>query len=518
MKKLKSTVSKINPVMIADVIVEQSHRVPEKIALEFETCSYTFIELNTLINKAAGFLNELGLRKGERLAWVATNLDQFWLFFFAASKIGAVIAPLNWRLSSIEINKIVDDMRSPFFFVEPAFLTSLDTDTLSACKQVIRIDDALMQNVAEQNELSSDVVVDSQDAVLQLYTSGTTGLPKGVLLTHNCFHKVAESQFSVGAISPSYEGEVALHLLPHFHIAGVTLGLMAWKQSMTLRQHKSFEISKILEEVARGEPINTFLVPAMLDMVIEGATKQGTSLDSIACVSYGAAPMPQPLLIKALDSMKNASFYQFYGMTETTGGLSILGTKEHQKCSSKLGSAGQPLPNCDIKIVCPETHEELPTGAVGEIITRSEHLMSGYWNRNKETKEAFVGGFYKTGDAGFLDSDGYLFVVDRIKDLVISGGENIYPAELENILVKHDEVVECAFFGTPDSKWGEVLIGLVVVKPQSRLSEETVLDFLASKVAKFKLPRQIEFIDEIPRNSTGKVSKTDLKKHFSMRK
>ena len=515
MKKLSSPPPSIHPSFIFDIIAEQAQKTPNKVALEYQNKTQTFSELDSLIDKTAGYLYELGVRKGDRIAWLATNIDLFWPFFFAASKIGAVIAPLNWRLAPAELSQIIDDMQSPTLFAEPDFLSPINDLANASCKTTIGINQELYTLIFQNEKLSVKVVTKPDDVVLQLYTSGTTGVPKGVLLTHYCFQTVAHSQFSIGAISSRFENEVTLHVLPHFHIAGVTLGLLAWKQALTLHQHRDFNVPAVLTQMTRGHPINMFLVPSMIEMLIEGAVNQNVSLGSVACISYGAAPMPQRLLHKALKAMPNASFYQFYGMTETTGGLSVLGAQDHKTGSAKLKSAGQPLPHCEVKIVCPNSEDELPVGQVGEIITRSEHIMTGYWNRQEATEQVISHGFYKTGDAGFIDQDGYLFVVDRIKDMVISGGENIYPAELENVLAKHDSVLECAFFGVPDKKWGEVLNGLVVTHPGETLSEGEVMDYLATKVAKFKLPRRINFADTLPRNAAGKVSKHNLRKQFS---
>lgn len=507
----------INPPLLFDVLERQAQCSPEKIALEFEGRSWTYLELDVLANRTANYLLSIGLEKGDRLAWLATNVDLFWPVFMGASRAGIVIAPLNWRLAPAEITAIVEDMSASALMGEEAFLTGLGSDPGRKAVKMIPICPSLEESILQQGATAPKVLVHADDTVLQLYTSGTTGLPKGVLLTHRCFEKVAESQFEIGAISPSFEDEVILHVLPHFHIAGVTLGLLAWKQSMPIIQHRSFDTTRILDEAGKGVPINTFLVPAMIHMLVDEAEAKQVPLTSFVCVSYGAAPMPQSLLEKILVAMPNASFYQFYGMTETTGGLTVLGFEDHVSGGVRLRSAGKPIPGCEVKIVDSETGDEVPRGAVGEVITRSGHIMAGYWNLENATSDVICDGFYKTGDAGFIDECGYIYLVDRIKDMIISGGENIYPAELENILDQHPQVSESACFGVPHDKWGEAVWALVVPASGANLTMEEIVDFLSRKIAKFKLPHTIEFGSELPRNASGKVLKNQLRDKYRLK-
>jgi acyl-CoA synthetase (AMP-forming)/AMP-acid ligase II len=517
MNKNKKKNRIINPPLLFDILEQQAQFEPSKVALEFEGRSSTFFKLNNFANKTANFLTDNGLRKGDRVVWLANNLDLFWPIFLGAAKAGIVLTPLNWRLSPLEIGSILDDATCSMLLGENEFIQKLQnySDNIKAPK-IITIDESLEKAIEGYEATFVPVTIKPQDTVLQLYTSGTTGLPKGVLLTHRCFEKVAESQFEIGAICPTYEGETILHVLPHFHIAGVTLGLIGWKQSMPILQHRSFDVDRILQEAIRGLPINVFLVPAMINMIVERATSTNVSLNNFVCVSYGAAPMPRSLLEKVLVVMPNASFYQFYGMTETTGGLCVLGASDHVSGATKLTSAGKPIPGCEIIIINPESGENVLSGEVGEILTCSEHLMKGYWNRKDADSESFLEGYYKTGDAGYIDDHGYLYLVDRIKDMIISGGENIYPAELENALSVHPKVSECAFFGILHEKWGEVSCALVVPELGVELNEQEICDFLSTKIAKFKLPHLVVFDKELPRNASGKVLKNKLQDKYRL--
>jgi len=501
----------INPPLLSDILKIQSEYGQLGAALSFEGKEYSYGELDSLANMAANFFLLQGLTDGCRVAWIATNIDLFWPIFVGAAKAGVVLAPLNWRLSQGEIHEIFKDMAPSIVLAEPAFYAGAVEFVRSEDVPIFSIDDAFRVELEEHSNKDPDLTIISTAVILQLYTSGTTGLPKGVLLTHECFHEVTIAQHIVGVIKPENAGEAFLHLLPHFHIAGVTLGFMAWRQSMPVIQHREFDVSKILFEAKRGTALNAFFVPSMIDMVLKGATNANVSLENLVCVSYGATPMPNALLDRAIRQMPNAKFYQFYGMTETTGGLSVLGPEDHYLGSPALNSAGKPLPGCEVRIVDPATSGEVETGAVGEIFTRSKHVMLGYWNKSEMTDAVLIDGFYRSGDAGYQSESGHIFLVDRIKDMIISGGENIYPAELERALLKSEAVDQCAFYGVPDEKWGEVVCALVVPVDARKLEQSDVLEFLSGKIARFKMPRYVAFGAELPRNASGKVSKTALR-------
>ena len=287
---------------------------------------------------------------------------------------------------------------------------------------------------------------------------------------------------------------------------------MGMQRVMPIIQHRQFDPAAIVEEAQSGRPLNSFLVPAMIMMILETAKATGKPLGNFAQISYGAAPMPEPLLDAALAAMPDARFTQFYGMTETTGGVAVLDHENHAPGKKQRTSAGKALPNCVIKICDPETGADVPVGDVGEIVSKSNFIMRGYWNKPDATAAVIKDGWYWSGDAGYLDENGFLFVVDRIKDMIISGGENIYPAELENILATHPQLAESAVIGIPDDKWGELVKVVAVKKPGASIDETAVVDFLKGKIASFKLPRHVEFIDMLPRNPSGKILKTELRK------
>jgi len=282
-------------------------------------------------------------------------------------------------------------------------------------------------------------------------------------------------------------------------------------RAMPVIQHRQFDPAAIVKEARSGPPLTSFFVPAMMRMILEAAHAAKASLAGFAGVAYGAAPMPEALLDAAMAAFPNARFTQFYGMTETTGGLSSLSHENHRAGLKQRLSAGRPLPGCEVRIRDPETGAELAQGDVGEIVIRSRFIMQGYWNRPEETAEAITDGWYRTGDAGRFDEGGFLYVAGRVKEMIISGGENIYPAEIENLLAAHPGVLEAAIVGAPDERWGEVVKAFVVKRPGAELSAEDVIGFLSPKIARFKLPKMVEFLDVLPRNSSGKILKTVLR-------
>ncbi|MEZ5928986.1 MAG: long-chain-fatty-acid--CoA ligase [Parvularculaceae bacterium] len=506
----------INPPVIADVIREQARRYPDRVALTFEGKSYTFSEMNERSNRAAQALLGLGIGPGDRIAWVARNVATFWHALFAATKIGAVMTPINWRLAPPEIAAILADSQAKIFVAEQMFLDALNAVEGFAPPRTFVLESGganCFDRLIDGSEaIEPDYKPKHDDVVVQLYTSGTTGLPKGVLLTNRCYHAVGEAGLKRGVIIPRSDDESILHSLPHFHVAGVNFGIMGMSRAMPVIQHRQFDPAAIVKEAQGATPLTSFLVPAMIMMIVEAAKAMKLPLSAFSCVSYGAAPMPEPLLDAAIKMFPNARFLQFYGMTETTGGATVLDPEDHEKGKKQRVSAGTPLPGSHIKICDPATGSELPQGATGEIVIRNGFIMKGYWNRPGATAEAIRDGWYWSGDAGHFDENGFLYVVDRIKDMIISGGENIYPAEIENVLAAHPGVLEAAVIGVPDEKWGEVVKAFVVKRAGAALTSEEIIDYLRPNIAGFKLPKTVAFLDALPRNPSGKILKTSLRK------
>ena len=505
-----------NPPIVADLIRERAAQYPDRAGLMFEGKTFTYAQMNERANRAAQAFLSLGLKPGDRVAWLARNVATFWDALFGAAKIGVVMTPINWRLAPPEVVEILNDADASIFIGETMFIEPLKAVDAYAPPKTLFLEtmdehcfDCLIDR---QDAIEPDYRPGDEDVIVQLYTSGTTGLPKGVILSSRCYYEVGEAGMEAGVVIPQTDDETVLHAIPHFHVAGVNFGLMAVQRGMPIIQHRQFDPVAIVEAAQGAAPLNAFLVPAMIMMILEAAKHLEKPLTNFAAVHYGAAPMPEPLLNAAIAAMPNAKLTQFYGATETTGGVTILQHDDHAQGLKHRVSAGQPLPGCEVKVCNPVTGEEVAQGEKGEIVTRSKFIMNGYWNRPDATAQVIKDGWYWTGDAGFFDENGYLYVVDRIKDMIISGGENIYPAEIEKVLAAHPDLADVAVIGAPDEKWGEVVKVVAVKRIAVDLNEEGVVDYLRDKIASFKLPKYVEFIDMLPRNPSGKILKTELRK------
>ncbi|MEZ5895821.1 MAG: AMP-binding protein [Parvularculaceae bacterium] len=506
----------LNSPTVAGVVEEQAKLRPDATALIFEGREYSFQELDRWANRAAQAFAKLGIKAGDRVIWLAQNLGVFWPALLGCAKTGIVMTPVNWRLAPAEVAKIIDDAKPVLLVGEKAFINPLKAIEGFTAPQTLFVEDGGAMNFENLLDDCDDAQPahepNSDDVVVQLYTSGTTGLPKGVVIPNRCYTQLRLAGAEVDLIQPRFADETILHALPHFHIAGVNFGLMGWERAMPVIQHRQFDPAAIVAEAQSGRPLNAFFVPAMIMMIMEAAKNLAAPLGGFVQVSYGAAPMPEPLLDAAISAMPQARFTQFYGMTETIGGLSTLSHEDHEKGLPQRVSAGKPLPGVAVKICDPETGDETAPDEMGEVVMKSKFIMDGYWAKPDATEAAIRDGWYWSGDAGRFDENGFLYVLDRVKDMIISGGENIYPAELENVLASHPAILESAIVGLPDDKWGEVVRAFVVKRPGVEINADEVVAFLRSKVADFKLPRRVDFLDALPRNPSGKILKTALRK------
>ncbi|GJL93294.1 AMP-binding protein [Hyphococcus sp.] len=506
----------LNPPVIADLVRIQAAAQPDKIGLSFEGKSFTYRDMNLRSNRVANGLTALGIKRGDRIAWLARNVTSYWDALFGAAKIGAVMTPVNWRLAPNEVAQILEDARPALLVAEKCFLEMLKQAGKAPNVNTMLLEsggsDCFDDYVDRQTAVEPVYVPVLEDVVVQLYTSGTTGLPKGVVLPNRCYYEVGVAGQGADVVLPQSDDETILHSLPHFHVAGVNFGLMGIARSMPIIQHRQFDPMAIVEAAQGAAPLNAFLVPAMIMMILEAAKTAEKPLTNFAHISYGAAPMPEPLLNAAMTAMPNARFTQFYGMTETAGGVTLLQHEDHALGKKQRISAGKPLPGCEVRIFNPTTRKEVASGETGEIVTRSKFIMDGYWNNSFATGEVIRDGYYWSGDAGYMDENGFVYVVDRIKDMIISGGENIYPAEIESVLAACADLIEVAVVGEPDEKWGEVVKVVAVKWPDADIDAAKVKEFLKGKIADFKLPRYVTFLDRLPRNPSGKVLKTELRK------
>lgn len=486
----------------------------------------TYDEANREANRLANLLIEQGLKVGDRFAYLSRNSLEMSVLYHAAGKAGAVPVPLNYRLAPAEWAYIINDAEAKLLFAHKDLAAAVDTvrselktvkncyaiatdtpkDWLDYTREVGRQDDA---NIADRG-------VTPSHALYQMYTSGTTGRPKGAILTHSNVLANLE-QLRVAIRDRLGLGERVLVVAPMYHAAGTIMALHGLNSGGGLIIHEDFVPADVVNALANDNIAVTVLVPAMIQaclvMVPDAASRDYSTLKGMV---YGASPIAEETLRKAMDTFK-CDFYQGFGMTETTAAATYLSAEDHRRALKNkpdlLLAAGRALPGTDIRIVN-EEDVEVPRGEIGEVVVRGPQIMQGYWNLAEASADALKGGWMHTGDAGIMDKDGYVYIQDRIKDMIVTGGENVYPREVENALFEHPAIVDAAVFGVPGAKFGEDVMAAIVLKPNETLSEQDVIEFCRGKLGGYKVPRKVTFMDVLPRNASGKVLKKDLRAPF----
>jgi acyl-CoA synthetase (AMP-forming)/AMP-acid ligase II len=468
--------------------------------------AWTFAELWDAAGRAASGLARQGIGGGDRVACLTKHTAECVALVLGACRLGAVCMPVNWRLAPPEIAWIVKDGGARFMMADRAFAGA-------APAQLVTEDfDAWARGFAP---LAAGAKPAPEDTALQLYSSGTTGLPKGVELTHR---NLASGMMSAVPEAIGYRGapDVMLNVLPTYHIAGVGVGLLTATLGGSSVLYPDFDPAAAIAAIAEHRVTHAFLVPAMIQFMLAAPGAASADYRSLRGVSYGASPISDKVLVDALRTFK-CDFMQVYGLTETTGAITMLPPEDHDPDGPRrhlLRSAGKPIANVELRVVGAGGGEDCAEGQIGEILIRSPQNMKGYWGNPRATANAFLpGGWFRSGDAGYL-KDGYLFLHDRIKDMIISGGENIYPAEVENVLMQHPALADGAVIGVPDDTWGEAVKACVVLKPGARASSGEIIEFMRSRIAHYKCPKTVDFLEAIPRNPTGKILKRVLREPY----
>ena len=483
---------------IAEMLRWRARRHPSLEAVWFEGKSCTFAEFNELTSQlAAGLLDKLGLQPGDRVGILDKNSAAYFELLFALDKAGLVAAPLNWRLTAREVKQIVDDAKPKLI------VTGEEFKATGAGTGVPAI------TFADLPRGGADPRRDRDGAVCaQFCTSGTTGLPKGAMLTGWNLLNVG---FCGAFEAPEMrEGGRSLVCLPLFHIGGTIWAIWALQTGSTVVIVREPLPDVLLKTMVEQRIESALLVPTLMLLMTELPAARTADFSALKVISYGTAPISPDLLRRSLDTFK-CRFLQVYGLTETTGPFTALKHEEH--AGERLLSCGRPMLGGRVRIVDSEG-KDLPPYVIGEILYQGENLMAGYWARQDATAQAIRDGWFHTGDAGYVDDEGFIFLKDRIKDMIISGGENVYPAEVEAVLMGHPEVLECAVIGVPDAKWGETVKAVVVRRQGTRLSEAALIEWSRDKLAGFKRPSSVDFIDALPRNAAGKLLKRTLREPY----
>lgn len=500
---------------VAGQILRQAQLSAHRTALVYQDQSFTYGEFNQRTRQIAGMLRNQGVCFGDRVGFLGFNQPAFLETMVASNVLGAIFVPLNFRLTGEELAFIVGDAGIHTLIVDAELFPIIDSvrDRLP-CRQYLAVGEevtgveSLEHALAAAEPIDEPVVVGAHDTLLIMYTSGTTGLPKGAMLTHgNFMWNNINAMFAMGVT----RDDVTLSSAPLFHIGGLNTGVITSLQmGNPVVMVRNFDPGEVLVLLEKHAVTHMFGAPAMFLFMAQHPAFDSTDLSAIKLLIAGGAPVPKSLLERYGE--RGVCFSQGYGLTETAPFSAFLSP---EKALDKLGSAGQPPVLSGIRIV-DEDNRPVGPNERGEICLCGPNIMKGYWNRPEATAKAIDSeGWFHSGDVGYLDEDGYLYICDRVKDMVISGGENVYPAEVENVLFGHEAIAEVAIIGLADDKWGEAVTAIVALHPGQELSLEALRDFASNKLARYKLPLRLHIIDALPRNPAGKVLKFKLREMFS---
>jgi len=485
---------------VAELTRWWARRRPELPATWFEGRTRTWAELDASSTKlASGLVSKLGVKPGDHVAILDKNSDAYLELMFALDKAGAIATPVNWRLTGPEVAKVVGDAEAQAIVAGDAFRSQAD----AAGVRVVGFDEL-------PRDGGPDPHLDDESRVSwQLYTSGTTGLPKGAMISGRNLLGGTCTVFSI-EVPESRVGGRSLVAMPLYHIGGCGWALASMFMGSCAVVMSEFIPQQVLDVVEREKVETAFLVPAALLFLTSIPESQGRDYSALRNILYGASPISQAVLERSIQTF-GCRFTQVYGLTETTGAITFLQHEDHT--GERLLSCGRATFGADMKVVDP-SGVEVPQGEIGEIVYRGPGVMQGYWNRAKDSADSIKDGWFYTGDAGTEDEGGFFYVKDRIKDMIISGGENIYPAEIESVLAGHPAVADVAVIGVPDETWGERVKAIIVRKPGAAATGEEIVEWSRAHLAGYKRPSSVDFAEAIPRNPSGKILKRELREPY----
>ncbi|MDQ6697563.1 MAG: long-chain-fatty-acid--CoA ligase [Actinomycetota bacterium] len=505
---------------ISDVIRTHGAERPDAPALEMDGRSVTFAELDQRSSQVAQALRAAGVGADDRVAFIDKNGLEWFEVTFGLAKLGAVNVAVNWRLAPAEMAQIIEDAQAEVVIVGREFVSHIEKieGDIGCVRLIVAIGGhgrwpSYGDWVDAHEATDPGAVSTGDDVAFQLYTSGTTGLPKGVVLTNDNFFRgvdriAAQWRFTADSVN--------LAIMPMFHIAGAgwaMVGLHHGCRTVVLRDVDPVEILRVIPEFG---VTNAFMVPAVIQFLLMAPGVGSTDFSSLRSLVYGASPITDKVLVQGMATF-GCEFIQVYGLTETTGAITQLDGVDHDVAGRPqlLRSCGRPYPWVEVRIVDNGSGDDVAVGEVGELWTRSHQNMKGYWNNPEATAEAVTtDGWFRTGDAGYRDAEGFLFLHDRVKDMIVSGGENVYPAEVENALMKHPAIADVAVIGVPDDRWGEAVKAVVVLADGAEVTEPELIAFARDHLAGYKLPKSVDFATALPRNPSGKLLKRELREPY----
>ncbi|MFE0678104.1 long-chain-fatty-acid--CoA ligase [Streptomyces sp. NPDC058867] len=504
------------PRTLVDTARLHAQRQPDTPAVLCEGRELTYRALHEESNRVAHALRAAGLEPGDRVAYLGKESEHYYEILFACAKTGTVLVPVNWRLTAPEVGHILQDSGTRLLFLEEEFRRIVDAMPTEPPGTVVTLDGGAgiaAWKAAHPSDDTGAFEAARDTPIAQLYTSGTTGLPKGVVLAHRSFFAIADAMAEAGVDWIDWRpGDIALIGIPGFHIGGLWWATQNFNAGTTVVAMRAFAARQAVDLIRDLGITTACVVPAMLRMMLAEPGVDAKDFTTLRKTVYGGSPISEALLTESL-AVLDCEFAQIYGLTETGNTAVCLPPAAHTPGTPLMHAAGRPYPGVRVKVIDDEGRE-LPAGAVGEVCLATPAHMVEYWHLPDKTAETLVEGWIHTGDAGYVDTDGYLFIRDRIKDAILVAGENVYPAEIENVLEHHPEVAEAVIVGAPDERWGEYVHAFVVPADGASLTPRDLHTFLVPRLAAFKLPARYEFIDHVPRNPSGKILRRELRDRF----